>query len=384
MNAAIYLNDNISTEEVAIKIQEEAIKAKKAALRAKKAVDSKLKNTILFLYDITTNYPEYKKIIAEELKDLLGINSVQSEVIKELEAVPQTEVIKELETTPELEVNKKLEAIPQPKVTQKLEVTPQPEEVYSYGDKVDLGVLSYGENYQSYIIEEDKESEKKRYNIFSYSKNGVGEPSIVSIEKKYLTLVEKTNPTIEGMIPEYIKIHILNSRSNQELQKSWGCLSVELKNKIKQSMGATQHNQMLCIKALPATVKGREAVQEGDELIYRNPETQEEETAYYIGYYLRGKLLENKEYRSIYVPSIKKGIACERRLLKPTGRSLNPENQEEEVLLDNIRFWLKDGEENFIPKNSTIKVKPITSRNKVEQKQLEIPVKVSESYNSRW
>jgi len=373
MNAAIYLNDNISTEEVAIKIQEEAIKAKKVALRAKKAVDNKLKNTILFLYDITTNYPEYKKIIAEELKDLLGINSVQSEVIKELETVPQTEVIKELET------------IPQSEVIQKSEVIPQPEEIYSCGDKVDLGVLSYGENYQSYIIEEDKESEKKRYNIFSYSKNGVGEPSIVSIEKKYLTLVEKTNPTIEGMIPEWIKIHILNSRSNQELQKNWGCLSTELKNKIKQSMGATQHNQMLCIKALPATVKGREAVQEGDELIYRNPETQEEETAYYIGYYLRGKLLENKEYRSIYIPSIKKGIACERRLLKPTGRSLNPENQEEEVLLDNIRFWLKDGEENFIPKNSTIKVKPITSKNKVEQKQLELPIKVKNSYvSTRW
>ena len=187
------------------------------------------------------------------------------------------------------------------------------------------------------------------------------------------------------MIPEWIKIHILNSRSNQELQKNWNCLSIELKEEIKQSMGPTQHNQFLCIKALPTPVKGKEPVQEGDEIIYRNPETQEEEITYYIGYYLRGKLLENKEYRSIYIPSIKKGIACERRLLKPTGRSLNPENQEEEVLLDNIRFWLKDGEENFIPKNTTIKVKPITSKNKVKQKQLDLPIKVKNPYVSqRW
>ncbi|MDT9341851.1 hypothetical protein VV11_021515, partial [Trichodesmium erythraeum 21-75] len=309
MDTTIYLNNQLSAEEAAIKIQEEAIRAKKAALRIKKTVDNKLKNTIMFLYDITTNYPEYKNIIAEELKDLLGINSVQSEVIKELEAAPESEIIQELETNPQSEV------------IQKSEIIPQPETIYSCGDKVDLGALSYGENYQSYIIEEDMESEEKRYNIFSYSKNGAGESSIASIEKKYLTLLEKTNPTTEGMIPEWIKIHILNSRSNQELQKNWNCLSIELKEKIKYSMGPTQHNQFLCIKALPMPVKGREPVQEGDEIIYRNPETQEEETAYYIGYYLRGQLLENEEYRSIYLPSINKGVACERRLLTPTGRS---------------------------------------------------------------
>ena len=44
MDTTIYLNNQLSAEEAAIKIQEEAIKAKKAALRIKKAVDNKLKN----------------------------------------------------------------------------------------------------------------------------------------------------------------------------------------------------------------------------------------------------------------------------------------------------------------------------------------------------
>ena len=116
----------------------------------------------------------------------------------------------------------------------------------------------------------------------------------------------------------------------------------------------------------------------------QNPETQEEETAYYIGYYLRGGLIESKEHRSIYIPSINQGIVCERRLLKPTGRSLNPENQEEEVLLDNIRFWLRDDEETFIPANSTIKVKPIKKTNKLQGQQLAIPKIKACNYVSRW
>lgn len=58
------------------------------------------------------------------------------------------------------------------------------------------------------------ELEEKCYNIFFYSKNGVGEFSIVFIEKKYLILLEKINLIIEGMILEWIKIYILNSRSN--------------------------------------------------------------------------------------------------------------------------------------------------------------------------
>ena len=138
-------------------------------------------------------------------------------------------------------------------------------------------------------------------------------------------------------------------------------------------MGPVQHNQLLCIKALPTPAKERDPVQEGDEIIYRNPETQEEETAYYIGYYLKGKLLTNKEERSIYLPRLDQGIICERRLLKSTGKVLNPENPEEEKLLDNIRFWLQDGEQFFIPENSYIKTNVSKKTTKLTGQQLTIP-----------
>ena len=336
MDTTIYLNNQLSAEEAAIKIQEEAIKAKKAALRIKKAVDNKLKNTIQFLYEITTDYPDYKEIIADELKDLLGITSAEPETSQQPEEIQQLNI----------------------------------QESYSRGDKVSLGTLSLGENYEYYIIEQQPEAETATYNIFAYNKK---ESIITSIEAKHLTLIQENKPTEQNLILMWIKNHILNSNSNLEIQNKWSCLSTELKEKIKQSMGPTQHNQLLCIKALPTPAKDRDPVQEGDEIIYRNPETQEEETAYYIGYYLKGKLLTNKEERSIYLPRLDQGIICERRLLKSTGKVLNPENPEEEKLLDNIRFWLQDGEQFFIPENSYIKTNVSKKTTKLTGQQLTIP-----------
>ena len=336
MDTTIYLNNQLSAEEAAIKIQEEAIKAKKAALRIKKAVDNKLKNTIQFLYEITTDYPDYKEIIADELKDLLGITSAEPETSQQPEEIQQLSI----------------------------------QESYSRGDKVSLGTLSLGENYEYYIIEQQPEAETATYNIFAHNKK---ESIITSIEAKHLTLIQENNPTEQNLILMWIKNHILNSNSNLEIQNKWSCLSTELKEEIKQSMGPVQHNQLLCIKALPTPAKGRDPVQEGDEIIYRNPETQEEETAYYIGYYLKGKLLTNKEERSIYLPRLDQGIICERRLLKSTGKVLNPENPEEEKLLDNIRFWLQDGEQFFIPENSYIKTNVSKKTTKLTGQQLTIP-----------
>ena len=336
MDTTIYLNNQLSAEEAAIKIQEEAIKAKKAALRIKKAVDNKLKNTIQFLYEITTDYPDYKEIIADELKDLLGITSAEPETSQQPEEIQQLNI----------------------------------QESYSRGDKVSLGTLSLGENYEYYIIEQQPEAETATYNIFAHNKK---ESIITSIEAKHLTLIQENNPTEQNLILMWIKNHILNSNSNLEIQNKWNCLSSELKEEIKQSMGPTQHNQFLCIKALPTPAKDRDPVQEGDEIIYRNPETQEEETAYYIGYYLKGKLLTNKEERSIYLPRLDQGIICERRLLKSTGKVLNPENPEEEKLLDNIRFWLQDGEQFFIPENSYIKTNVSKKTTKLTGQQLTIP-----------
>ena len=346
MDTTIYLNNQLSAEEAAIKIQEEAIKAKKAALRIKKTVDNKLKNTIQFLYEITTNYPDYKEIIAAELKDLLGITSAESETIQQPEET-------QLETS-------LLEA-PQEFNTQKS---------YSRGDRVNLGSLSLGENYECYIIEQQPEAETATYNIFAHNKKG---SIITSVEAKHLTLIQETNPTKQNLILMWIKNHILNSNSNLDIQNKWNCLSTELKEEIKESMGPVQHNQLLCIKALPTPAKERDPVQEGDEIIYRNPETQEEETGYYIGYYLKGKLLTNKEERSIYLPRLDQGIICERRLLKSTGKVLNPENPEEEKLLDNIRFWLQDGEQFFIPENSYIKTNVSKKTTKLTGQQLTIP-----------
>ena len=336
MDTTIYLNNQLSAEEAAIKIQEEAIKAQKAALRIKKAVDNKLKNTIQFLYEITTDYPDYKQIIADELKDLLGITSAEPETSQQPEEIQQLSI----------------------------------QESYSRGDKVSLGTLSLGENYEYYIIEQQPEAETATYNIFAHNKK---ESIITSIEAKHLTLIQENNPTEQNLILMWIKNHILNSNSNLEIQNKWNCLSSELKEEIKQSMGPTQHNQFLCIKALPTPAKDRDPVQEGDEIIYRNPETQEEETAYYIGYYLKGKLLTNKEERSIYLPRLDQGIICERRLLKSTGKVLNPENPEEEKLLDNIRFWLQDGEQFFIPENSYIKTNVSKKTTKLTGQQLTIP-----------
>ena len=336
MDTTIYLNNQLSAEEAAIKIQEEAIKAQKAALRIKKAVDNKLKNTIQFLYEITTDYPDYKQIIADELKDLLGITSAEPETSQQPEEIQQLSI----------------------------------QESYSRGDKVSLGTLSLGENYEYYIIEQQPEAETATYNIFAHNKK---ESIITSIEAKHLTLIQENNPTEQNLILMWIKNHILNSNSNLEIQNKWNCLSSELKEEIKQSMGPTQHNQFLCIKALPTPAKDRDPVQEGDEIIYRNPETQEEETGYYIGYYLKGKLLTNKEERSIYLPRLDQGIICERRLLKSTGKVLNPENPEEEKLLDNIRFWLQDGEQFFIPENSYIKTNVSKKTTKLTGQQLTIP-----------
>ena len=336
MDTTIYLNNQLSAEEAAIKFQEEAIKAKKAALRIKKAVDNKLKNTIQFLYEITTDYPDYKEIIADELKDLLGITSAEPETSQQPEEIQQLNI----------------------------------QESYSRGDKVSLGTLSLGENYEYYIIEQQPEAETATYNILAHNKK---ESIITSIEAKHLTLIQENNPTEQNLILNWIKNHILNSKSNLEIQNKWSCLSTELKEEIKQSMGPVQHNQLLCIKALPTPAKDRDPVQEGDEIIYRNPETQEEETAYYIGYYLKGKLLTNKEERSIYLPRLDQGIICERRLLKSTGKVLNPENPEEEKLLDNIRFWLQDGEQFFIPENSYIKTNVSKKTTKLTGQQLTIP-----------
>ena len=336
MDTTIYLNNQLSAEEAAIKIQEEAIKAKKAALRIKKAVDNKLKNTIQFLYEITTDYPDYKEIIADELKDLLGITSAEPETSQQPEEIQQLNI----------------------------------QESYSRGDKVSLGTLSLGENYEYYIIEQQPEAETATYNILAHNKK---ESIITSIEAKHLTLIQENKPTEQNLILMWIKNHILNSNSNLEIQNKWSCLSTELKEEIKQSMGPVQHNQLLCIKALPTPAKERDPVQEGDEIIYRNPETQEEETAYYIGYYLKGKLLTNKEERSIYLPRLDQGIICERRLLKSTGKVLNPENPEEEKLLDNIRFWLQDGEQFFIPENSYIKTNVSKKTTKLTGQQLTIP-----------
>ena len=345
MDTTIYLNNQLSAEEAAIKIQEEAIKAKKAALRIKKAVDNKLKNTIQFLYEITTDYPDYKQIIADELKDLLGITSAEPETSQQPEEIQQLNI----------------------------------QESYSRGDKVTLGTLSLGENYEYYIIEQQPEAETATYNILAHNKK---ESIITSIEGKHLTLVQENNPTEQNLILIWIKNHILNSKSNLEIQNKWSCLSTELKEEIKQSMGPTQHNQLLCIKALPTPAKGRDPVQEGDEIIYRNPETQEEETGYYIGYYLKGKLLTNKEERSIYLPRLDQGIICERRLLKSTGKVLNPENPEEEKLLDNIRFWLQDGEQFFIPENSYIKTNVSKKTTKLTGQQLTIPNLTRNFYSS--
>ena len=345
MDTTIYLNNQLSAEEAAIKFQEEAIKAKKAALRIKKAVDNKLKNTIQFLYEITTDYPDYKQIIADELKDLLGITSAEPETSQQPEEIQQLNI----------------------------------QESYSRGDKVSLGTLSLGENYEYYIIEQQPEAETATYNIFAHNKK---ESIITSIEAKHLTLIQENNPTEQNLILMWIKNHILNSNSNLEIQNKWNCLSSELKEEIKQSMGPTQHNQFLCIKALPTPAKDRDPVQEGDEIIYRNPETQEEETGYYIGYYLKGKLLTNKEERSIYLPRLDQGIICERRLLKSTGKVLNPENPEEETLLDNIRFWLQDGEQFFIPENSYIKTNISKKTTKLTGEQLTIPNLTRNFYSS--
>ena len=319
MAVTAYLNSNILNQEAAISIEEEAIKAKKAALNLRKAIDRKVVRAIKNIREAIEKYPEYLEIIRNEFTNT------------------------KIDTQKEADIK----VIEEPK-NQVTEVKKISNPNFSFGDKVNLGSLSKNPSDENYIIEKTPGAEEESYTIFS---RGEVEQDIISIERKYLTIKAKAEPEDEKLLLIWIKNYTLSSENNIQLQETGKLLSTDTKRKIWESMPIFQKNLLKCIKACNTETNGQEAIKEGSILYYRDPESQEEKTAFYIGYYLGGEEIQDKEKRAVYIPERKEAIICEKRLLTQTREFLNPENEQEGEYLEKIRFCMEKSEVYYFDSN---------------------------------
>ncbi|MDE5068407.1 MAG: hypothetical protein O4752_04355 [Trichodesmium sp. St4_bin8_1] len=339
-----YLNSNILKQEAAISIEEEAIKAKKAALNLRKAVDRKVVRAIKNIREAIEKYPEYLEIIKNEFTNTKIDNQKEEEKIITVEE-------------------------PKNKATERKKISnPEKENIFSYifslGDKVKIGSLNNKSNHEYYTIEKTPGAEDETYTIFS---KGETEQDIISIKGKHLTIEKKAKPTDEKLLLTWIKNYALNAENNIELRKTGKLLSHETKRKMWDCMPIFQKNLLKCIKACTTKTDGQEAIKEGSILYYRDPENQEEKVAFYIGYYLSGKEIQEKDKRAIYIPETNEAIICEKRLLTQTREFLDPEKKEEGEYLEKIRLCMEkpeayQSESNYIKnknKESTIQVRAI-------------------------
>ena len=335
-----YLNSNILKQEAAISIEEEAIKAKKAALNLRKAIDRKVVRAIKNIREAIEKYPEYLEIIKNEFTNTKIDNQKEKENITRVEE-------------------------PKNKATETKKISnPEKENIFSLGDKVNIGSLKNNSNNEYYIIEKTPGAEDETYTIFS---KGETEQDIISIKGKHLTIKTKAEPTDEKLLLTWIKSYALNSENNIELREIGKLLSHETKRKMWDCMPIFQKNLLKCIKACTTKTNGQEAIKEGAILYYRDPENQEEKLAFYIGYFLSGEEIQDKDKRAIYIPETNEAIICEKRLLTQTREFLDPEKKEEGEYLEKIRLCMEKPEayqfeSNYIKnknKESAIQVRAI-------------------------
>ena len=335
-----YLNSNILKQEAAISIEEEAIKAKKAALNLRKAIDRKVVRAIKNIQEAIEKYPEYLEIIKKEFTNTKIDNQKEKERITRVEE-PKNKATETKKTS-----------------------NPEKENIFSLGDKVNIGSLKNNSNNEYYIIEKTPGAEDETYTIFS---KGEKEQNIISIKGKHLTIKTKAEPTDEKLLLNWIKSYALNSENNIELREIGKLLSHETKRKMWDCMPIFQKNLLKCIKACTTKTNGQEAIKEGAILYYRDPENQEEKLAFYIGYFLSGEEIKEEDKRAIYIPETNEAIICEKRLLTQTKEFLDPEKKEEGEYLEKIRLCMEKPEayqyeSNYIKnknKESTIQVRAI-------------------------